>query len=133
MDYDSLLDKAHKELPDESTGGERFEPPKLEAFAEGNKTIIKNFSQALQKIRRKPEEVLKFLTREFAVPATVEGDRLILHRKINSELLNKKFNEYVKNYVICSQCGKPDTHIEATGHRSRVLVCEACGARTSVK
>lgn len=133
MDYDDLLDKAHKELPEDTGTGERFEIPTLEVFVEGNKTIIRNFSQILQKIRRTPEHILKYFSKEFAVPATPEGDRLILHRKLNRDLLNKKFNEYVKTYVICEQCGKPDTHIEDTGHRSKVLVCEACGARSAVK
>jgi translation initiation factor 2 subunit 2 len=133
MDYDSLLDKAYESLPDKSKGGERFEIPSLEAFVEGNKTIIKNFSSVLQKIRREPAHITKFLTKEFAVPATEEGDRLVLHRKLRIELINKKFEEYVKNYVICEQCGKPDTHIEDSGHRSKMLVCEACGARSAVK
>ncbi len=133
MDYDDLLDKAHKELPEDIGTGERFEIPTLEVFVEGNKTIIRNFSQILQKIRRTPEHILKYFSKEFAVPATPEGDRLILHRKLNRDLLNKKFTEYVKTYVICEQCGKPDTHIEDTGHRSKVLVCEACGARSAVK
>jgi translation initiation factor 2 subunit 2 len=133
MDYDKLLEKAHKELPEDIGTGERFEIPALEVLTEGNKTIIRNFSQVLQKIRRKPDQVIKYFTKEFAVPANQEGDRLILHRKLNRDLLNKKFNEYVKMYVVCSQCNKPDTHIEDTGHRSKLLVCEACGARTAVK
>lgn len=133
MDYDSLLDKAYESLPDKSKGGERFEIPSLDAFVEGNKTIIKNFSGVLQKIRREPSHIIKFFSKEFAVPATEEGERLVLHRKLRIELLNKKFDEYVKNYVICEQCGKPDTHIEDSGHRSKMLVCEACGARSAVK
>ena len=133
MDYDSLLDKAYSELPETSGTGERFEIPTLDAFIEGNKTIIKNFSAVLQKIRRKPEHLIKFFNAEFAVPATIEGDRLVLHRKLRPELLNKKFTDYVTNYVICSQCGKPDTHIEDSGQRSKLLICEACGARTAVK
>lgn len=133
MDYDSLLDKAYGELPENLAKGERFELPALDAFVEGNKTIIKGFPQVLQKIRREADHLVKFFSKEFAVPVTVEGDRLVLHRKLRIELINKKFEEYVKFYVICSQCGKPDTHIEASGHRSRILVCEACGARTAVK
>jgi len=133
MDYDSLLDKAYEELPEQTGTGERFEIPALETFMEGNKTIVKNFNPVLQKIRRKPEHLIKFFNAEFAVPATVEGDRLVLHRKLRAELINKKFVDYVKNYVICSQCGKPDTHIEDSGHRSKMLVCEACGARAAVK
>ena len=133
MDYDSLLDKAYGELPENTGTGERFELPTLDAFVEGNKTIIKNLPGTLQKIRREADHLIKFFSKEFAVPVTAEGDRLVLHRKLRIETINKKFEEYVKFYVICAQCGKPDTHIETSGHRSRLLVCEACGARTAVK
>lgn len=133
MDYDSLLEQAYAKLPEKMKGGERFETPTLDAFVEGNKTIIKNFTAVLQKIRRDPEHILKFFTKEFAVPAAIEGDRLILHRKLKVDVLNKKFIEYVNAYVICPQCHKPDTHIEGSGQRSKLLVCEACGARSSVK
>ncbi|MEM4272179.1 MAG: translation initiation factor IF-2 subunit beta [Candidatus Bilamarchaeaceae archaeon] len=133
MDYDSLLENAHAQLPEKLKGGERFEIPVLDAFVEGNKTIIKNFSAVLQKIRREAGHILKFFTKEFASPAAMEGDRLIIHRKLRVDALNKKFVEYVNAYVICSQCGKPDTHLEGTSQRSKILVCEACGARSSVK
>ncbi len=133
MDYDSLLENAYAQLPDKLKGGERFEIPVLDAFVEGNKTIIKNFNAVLQKIRRDPEHLLKFFTKEFASPAGMEGDRLIIHRKLRVDVLNKKFVEYVNTFVICPQCSKPDTHLEGTGQRSKILVCEACGARSSVK
>ena len=33
----------------------------------------------------------------------------------------------------CKQCGKPDTHIDSTERGYETLVCEACGARYTVK
>jgi translation initiation factor 2 subunit 2 len=134
MEYEELLENAYSSLPEKTKGGERFEPPVLESFNEGNKTIIRNFQVACGKIRREPAEVSKFLSKELAVPATVEGERLILHRKIKGDIVNKKFEEYLKSQVICKQCGKPDTHIEhEAGQRARMLVCEACGARGVVR
>ncbi len=133
MDYNKLLDEAYEKLGEISGEGERFEVPKLLTFSEGNKTIIKNFQAVCEKIRREPEHLTKFFTKELAVPASHEGERLVLHRKLREELLNKKFQEYVKDYVICIQCGKPDTHIEDSGHGTKMLICEACGARAPVK
>jgi len=134
MGYEELLEDAYAKLPDKTKGGERFEIPVLDCFNEGNKTIVKNFQAAAGKVRRTPEEMAKFLSKELAVPATVEGERLILHRKLKTEVVNKKFEEYVKSHVTCKQCGKPDTHIvHEAGQRARALVCEACGARGVVK
>lgn len=131
-EYESMLEDAYGKLPEKMKGGERFEMPVLEAFSEGNKTIVRNFASAVARIRREPAEVAKFLSKELAVPANAEGDRLILHRKIKADILNKKFEEYVKEYVLCMQCGKPDSHIETEG-KMRMLICEACGARRTVR
>ena len=85
-----------------------------------------------EKIRREPQYVIKFLSRELAVPASLEGNNLILFGRFPSKLVNDKFEKYVKKYVICPECGKPDTHI-IEQDRIKILVCEACGARTPIK
>jgi translation initiation factor 2 subunit 2 len=131
--YEDLLENAYKSVPEKLSSGERFEIPKLESFAEGNKTIVRNFGSAVDSIRRKREEVMKYLSKELAVPVNVDGDRLILQRKFFGDLINKKFEDYVVSYVICKQCKKPDTHIEEMGHGLRNIVCEACGARNPAK
>lgn len=131
--YEDLLEQAYKNIPKELSTGERFEIPKLDAFSEGNKTIIKNFNSAVSSIRRKPQEVLKYLSKELAVPITFEEERIILQRKLFKDLINKKFEEYVNSYVICKQCKKPDTHIEEAGPRLKNIICEVCGARNPLK
>ncbi len=131
--YEDLLDNAYKNIPEKLFNGERFEITKLESFAEGTKTIVKNFGPAIDKIRRKRDEIMKFLSKELAVPANIDGERLILQRKFFGDLINKKFEEYVNFYVICKQCKKPDTHVEELGHGLKNIICEACGARRSVK
>ncbi|HNT60759.1 MAG TPA: translation initiation factor IF-2 subunit beta [Candidatus Bilamarchaeaceae archaeon] len=134
MGYDELLEDAYSKMPEKAGSGERFDIPVLDSFNEGNKTILKNFQAACLKIRRAASEVSKFLSKELATPATVEGDRLVLHRKLKPEAVNKKFEEYVNGHVLCKQCGKPDTHIDSgSGQRAKMLVCEACGARGVVR
>ena len=133
-DYEHLLDDLYKKLPEKAKGtGERFEMPKFELFTEGNKTIIKNYKVVMDKIRRDPAIVSKYLSKELAVPAEVQGDRLILQRKLTWDMVNKKLEDYVNRYVICKECNRPDTHFEDLGHRVRNLVCEACGARKAIR
>lgn len=131
--YDELLDDVYSNLPEKMTSGERFEMPVFEFFTEGNKTIIKNFKPVCDKIRRTPEFVGKYLSKELAVPVGVQGERLILQRKIVGDILNKKLEELVGKFVVCRQCSRPDTSIEEMGHGVKMLVCEACGARAPIR
>ena len=131
-EYEKLLDNIYDNLPKKKDTGERFEIPKFEFFTEGNKTIVKNFKSVSDKIRRGPAMVSKYLSKELAVPVEVRDERLIIQRKIRGEMLNKKLEEYITKFVICKECGKPDTHIEDVG-RVHTLICEACGARTPVR
>ncbi len=134
MGYEELLEEAYAKLPEKTKGGERFEIPVLDCFTEGTKTIVKNFQAASGKVRREPAEIVKFLSKELATPATLEGERLVLHRKLRADAVNKKFEEYVRGHVLCKQCGRPDTNIvHEPGQRAKILVCEACGARSVVK
>lgn len=131
--YEDLLEEAYKNIPKGLASGERFEIPKLESFSEGNKTIVRNFGSAVDSVRRKREEVMKYLSKELAVPVNMDSDRLILQRKFFGDLINKKFEDYVNSYVICRQCKKPDTRVEEMGHGLKNIVCEACGARNPAR
>lgn len=131
--YEDLLNDIYKQIQGAHSTGERFEIPKLEAFAEGNKTIVRNFGSVVDIIRRDRQEIMKFLSKELAVPTNMDGERLIIHRKFFGDLINKKFEDYVNFHVICKQCKKPDTYLEELGHGLRNIICEACGARNPVK
>jgi translation initiation factor 2 subunit 2 len=131
-EYEQLLDNIYSNLPKKADKAERFEMPSFEYFSEGNKTIIKNFRAVCEKIRREPDYLSKFLSKELAVPAEITGDRLILQRKIVGDMLNKKLEEFITKYVVCKQCNRPDTHVEGSG-RLRTLVCESCGAQAAIR
>jgi len=132
-DYEKLLDGIYENLPERATTGERFEMPKFEYFTEGNKTIIRNFKSVTEKIRREPSLIIKFLTKELAVPAEQQNERLVLQRKLTGDIVNKKLEEFVNKYVMCKECKRPDTHVEDAGHGLKQLVCESCGARRSLR
>ncbi len=134
MDYEKMLDSVYESLPQKKESGERFEMPELDASLHGTKTIIKNFDAVCSKIRRNPDEVAKFLFRELAIPGKRDKQGgLLLHGKLHGRLINEKFTLYTQTHVICRECKKPDTHIEHHGRSAKILVCEACGARGSVK
>lgn len=131
-DYEKLLDRARAALPEKTQASERFETPAIESFQQGSKTIIRNFDAILQKIRREPAIVVKYFSRELAVPASVEGGKLVLNGKFYERNLRDKLQSFVDAAVICKECKRPDTKIvEKDGIRT--LVCEACGARSPVR
>lgn len=132
MDYELMLKKAKEELPEETVERTRFEIPKIKGYIEGNKTIISNFMQISDFLHREPSLVLKFLQKELATPAIIEGGRLILGRKINSKAIDEKIDQFVKNFVICKECKKPDTKLFKEG-RILLLKCMACGAKHPIR
>ena len=131
MTYEQMLEKLYKEVkPIEA--GERFEIPKVKGHVEGTKTMVINFSEICDVIRRSKEHVAKFLFRELAASGVIEGERLILNRKLNSAIINEKIGAYVDEFVICPECKKPDTELKKED-RLMFLHCLACGAKHPVR
>lgn len=131
-DYNSLLDRAIKNIPEDISSTSRIEIPKVTGRIEGNKTIISNFNQICKFFNRDIQHILKFLLRELATPAKLEENRLIFGRKVNPALINQKLQEYGDIYVFCPDCKKPDTHLITEGEKLYIK-CTACGARNYVK
>ena len=99
---------------------------------QGNKTIVTNFTAICNALGREPEHLLKFLQRELAAPAQIDGPRLILGRKINSAMINQKIEYYAQTFVLCPECCRPDTQLKKED-KVLVMKCTACGAKHTVK
>ncbi len=129
--YEELLNKAYTEVKEVSHSGERFKMIDVKVEITGNKTAISNFTQILSHIRRKSDELCKFLSKELATQCKPDGERLILNRKIPNQKVTEKINLYVNKFVICKECKKPDTEIIKEGPVNFVH-CLACGAKHSL-
>lgn len=128
-----MLDIGHKKLPEKvMKREERFEIPLVKGHFQGNKTVISNFYQIAEKLNRKPEHIIKFLTRELATPADLTKTALILGTKVPSSRINEKIEKYVKEFVLCHECKKPDTILIKEGDFI-FLKCLACGAKRPVR
>ena len=130
--YEKLLNEAYGKVKKQEGNGERFEIPKVEGHFEGKKTIITNFFQIASFLRRNPEHFQKFMLRELAASGQKEGDRLVLNMTVPSAKINQKIEQYVKEFVLCEQCGKPDTEL-VKEDRLSFIKCMACGAKHSVR
>jgi translation initiation factor 2 subunit 2 len=132
MEYEKLLKEAYSKVKQVESSSARFEIPKIQGHYEGKKTILTNFSQIASYLRRKPEHLQKFLLKELAASGQKEGDRLVINSKVPSSKINEKIDAYAKEFVICKECGKPDTEIIREDRLSFVH-CLACGAKHSVR
>jgi len=132
MEYEELLKRAMEKLPKNVEKKDRFEVPKVFCEVSGNKTVLKNFGEILAVLRREPSHLAKYLSKELATSGSVQGSTLIFQGKASREILQKKLDDYVKEFVYCKECGKPDTKL-VKEDRIYFLVCEACGARHPVR
>lgn len=130
--YEELLKSAYKKVKQIDNSDERFEIPTIKGHFEGKKTILTNFFQIATYIRRTPEHFQKFLFKELATSGQIEGERLVLNNKIPSAKINEKINSYVKEFVLCKECKKPDTELKKED-RLTFIQCLACGAKHSVR
>ncbi|PJE81582.1 translation initiation factor IF-2 subunit beta [Candidatus Pacearchaeota archaeon CG10_big_fil_rev_8_21_14_0_10_32_42] len=130
--YEELLDEAYEKVKIIEGTGERFEIPGIEGHFEGKKTILTNFFHVASSLRRNPDHLLKFLTKELAAKGIIQGDRIILNMKVSSKKINPKIEQYVEEFVLCKECKKPDTEIVKEG-KFTMLQCLACGAKHPIQ
>lgn len=130
--YEQMLKQAYQKVKPIEAKADRFEIPPVQGMIEGNKTIITNFKQICDYLRRDCNHLLKFLQRELASPGTIEGERVVLVKKVPAIKINEKIKEYVEEFVICRECSKPDTELVKQGDFMFVH-CLACGAKHSVR
>ena len=132
-DYKSMLENVRKSLPEVVFTKERFEIPKVLGHIQGNRTIISNFTQIASTLRRDVDHMLKFVLKELATPGEIKkSGSLILGTKVPASRINEKIRQYANEFVLCFECGKPDTQIVKEDVLT-YLKCTACGAKNIVK
>lgn len=132
MDYKALLENARKNMPQSVLEKERFEIPKVMGHIQGNRTIISNFHSIADALRRPPDHFLKYVLKEIAAPGHLTHNALIVGTRVAASRINQKIRQYANEYVLCAECGKPDTKLEKDGAVS-FLKCTACGAKHAIK
>ena len=132
-DYRKMLEDVRKNLPEAVFIKERFEIPKALGHMQGNRTIISNFLQIASSLRRDVDHLLKYVLKELATPGEIKkSGALILGTKVTASRINSKVRQYANEFVLCAECGKPDTQIIREGELT-YMKCTACGAKNFVK
>ncbi|HEX9908428.1 MAG TPA: translation initiation factor IF-2 subunit beta [Thermoplasmata archaeon] len=131
FDYDELLDRAKKKLPHTLESHDRFQVPEPDVMIEGKTTVIRNFGDIADVLRRESDHLLGYLLRELGTAGTLEGRRVVFKGKVATSAVADRIKNYVDEYVLCSECNRPDTKIVKDG-RIQILTCETCGAHRPV-
>lgn len=131
-DYEDLLKRARSQIPEIVSKRERLELPRIGLSIIGMRTMVYNFKEVAETLNRDPRHLLKFLTREMATAATMQEARVIFQGKFSRETLKRLIRRYMESFLICPVCKRPDTKI-VKEKRLSFLVCEACGAKSSVR
>jgi translation initiation factor 2 subunit 2 len=131
-DYETLLKRAQAQVPEVASKRERLEIPKLHYAKIGMRTVIFNFKEIADALDRDPLHLLKFLSGEMATAATMQGNRVIFQGKFQEDTFGRLMQRYLETFVVCSVCKRPDTKV-VKEKRLSFLICQACGARSSIK
>ena len=132
-EYENLLKRIKENLGDTvKESSTRFELPVVDVMWEGQKTFLRNFSEFPKILRRDPDKVLQYLSKEFAVPAERLGEKAMFIGRRAPDDFTRLFQIYVKDYLECPTCTSPDTKI-LKENRISFLICEACGAKSTLK
>ena len=132
MDYEKLLKRARENMPDVALEKERFEIPKIKGHLQGNKTILSNFNQIADILGRDANHMLKYVLKELASPGDIKRGGVIIGSKTSATRINDIIRKYANEFVLCKECGKPDTKIIKEG-QFHFLKCQACGSKYAVK
>lgn len=131
MDYETMLARGKKSLPEDDTKVERFQIPNVKGHLQGNKTVISNLPQIATVLGRKTELVVKYIEKQLATKGQIEGSFVIFNTKLSASKINERIQQFTDQFVICKECGKPDSTISKdTG--IYFFTCQACGARYSL-
>jgi translation initiation factor 2 subunit 2 len=131
-EYLQLLDHAFEKIPEGFHETDRWKIPTVRMEFEGKNTIILNFKEIVENIKRDEKHLIKNILQEVGTAGGVKGNKAILKGKQKQKTLDRLIKNYCEKYVICETCLKPDTIIIKEG-RSHLLVCQACGTRHPVK
>ena len=132
-EYEGLLKRLENQLGSTSRKVvSRLEIPTPQIMWVGQRTIFRNFMDFPKALRREPEKLLLYLNKELASAGYIAGERVIFLGRKEPSSFGALIDRYVKDYVMCPVCGSPDTRTEKS-KKVGFLLCEACGARSSIK
>jgi translation initiation factor 2 subunit 2 len=129
--YEKLLERGLARVPAKEKASDRFEMPSFRVQKSGSRSVLLNFKEVADALRRDTAHLMKFILKELATSGELKGPTLEVQGTFMADIVNKKLDRYVGLYVKCQECGKHDTNLVKDRGFS-FLKCEVCGAREPV-
>ncbi|MGQ9479124.1 MAG: translation initiation factor IF-2 subunit beta [Thermoproteota archaeon] len=131
--YLEWLDRGLSKVP-KSESRERLIIPNVQCINEKNRTIVQNLKQIADILNRDVKHLLKYVTLRFATSYSESGEgTYVLKGRILPKQLDTVIADYVKAYVECPVCKRPDTKLSREKRGIVQMVCLSCGAVSPVK
>jgi len=132
--YDELLERAWSQVPPElfEKKHKRLDVSAPSSRVQGSRTMLYNLKEISEQLNREPNHFLKFLSKEMATAGTIESNYAVFQGRFERSVFQNLLNQYVQDYLTCPVCKGIDTKISKEG-RYYFLLCEACGAKSSIK
>ncbi|HJJ32144.1 MAG TPA: translation initiation factor IF-2 subunit beta [Methanocorpusculum sp.] len=130
--YEEMLQKAYAGIDEPTDTGERFVMPKTRVYLEGKTTVLENFADIADTLNREQDHFMKYILGELGTAGKIDGARAVFNGKFELVQFETIVKNYVSDYVICSECGRPDTILVMDKH-ILMLQCEACGAKRPIR
>jgi translation initiation factor 2 subunit 2 len=127
MDYEASLTRAMDALPERSTAGERLTVPDATVQPDGAFTRLTNLDRIAGTISREDDHVHSFIQRALGTAGKLEDGVGRYNGRFSGTDFDSLLEDYMEEYVLCSECGLPDTRL-VRENRTPMLRCDACGA-----
>ena len=127
MDYDASLDRAMENVPEIKGSGERLDVPDAQPQKDGAFTRLTNLGAIADTLNREEEHLHRFIQRELGTSGKLGDGRSRYNGNFGEGDFDAAITNYIEEYVLCSECGLPDTRL-VREDRTPMLRCDACGA-----
>ena len=128
MDYDTALDRAYADLPEDAGAGEsRLSIPDPAGETDGAFTRLTNLGDIADAVGREPDHLHSAIQRSLGTSGQFDGSRARYNGSFDTDDFSAAIDEYVAEFVTCSECGLPDT-VLTREDGIEMLRCQACGA-----
>jgi len=127
MNYADSLDRALDALPERNEEQSRLSIPDPAGETDGAFTRLTNIGDIADALGRDVEHVHRNVQRELGTNGQLDENRARYNGSFTVADFESAIDEYVAEYVTCTECGLPDTRL-VTEDGVDMLRCEACGA-----
>jgi translation initiation factor 2 subunit 2 len=128
MNYESALDRAYDELPEQARDeGSRLSVPDPAGETDGAFTRLTNLDDIADALGRDPSHLHSAIQRALGTSGQFDGERARYNGSFDTADFDAAIDDYIAEFVTCSECGLPDT-VLTREDGIEMLRCQACGA-----